>query len=135
MSSESESDEADGPLYGLDPATAGPLARIQDPRRRRLHLLCSAASLARALTPSTCCGCARSRLLAAIRYCWLAPHVTPALDVSGADALDLRDRFSDLATAGRLNEALALVRAVVRADRSDVLTRCAWLAAAPSTQL
>ncbi len=42
-----------------------------------------------------------------------------------ADALDLRDRFSDLATAGNLNEALTLVRAVVRASRSDVLIRCA----------
>ncbi len=42
-----------------------------------------------------------------------------------ADALDLRDRFSDLATAGNLNEALTLVRAVVRANRTDVLIRCA----------
>ena len=58
-----------------------------------------------------------------VRRCYLACNAGPALGMSDADALDLRDRFSDLATAGRLNEALALVRAVVRADRSDVLTR------------
>ena len=52
-----------------------------------------------------------------------AEHVTCA--APAADALDLRDRFSDLATAGNLNEALTLVRAVVRANRSDVLIRCA----------
>ena len=55
----------------------------------------------------------------------LVHDVTCGLLFPRADALDLRDRFSDLATAGHLNEALALVRAVVRANRSDVLIRSA----------
>ena len=153
MSSESESDEPDGPLAGLDPATAGAYRRSWDysldcslilSMRRppwRLSVLlqqaqgavcCSCRMVSRLFLANLpvvlpcmteLLACARDRMVMDIP-CSCAMH-SATLPSPAADALDLRDRFSDLATAGQLNEALTLVRAVVRANRSDVLIRCA----------
>lgn len=52
-------------------------------------------------------------------------HVLTPAQVAGAEAEAVTAAYSNLAAAGGLEEALALVEAAVQAGRDDVLSRCA----------
>ena len=52
-------------------------------------------------------------------------HVLAPAQVAGAEAEVVTAAYSNLAAAGALEEALALVEAAVQAGRDDVLSRCA----------
>ena len=54
-------------------------------------------------------------------------HVLAPAQVAGAEAEVVTAAYSNLAAAGALEEALALVEAAVQAGRDDVLSRCALL--------